>query len=60
MNWGSVLLWGFAATVALTTIMAASQGLGLSRMSIPFRLGTMVSPRRDRAMARGVVVSNTP
>ncbi|HSK08805.1 MAG TPA: hypothetical protein VK911_04470 [Vicinamibacterales bacterium] len=53
MNWPSVLLWGFAATIALTTTMAASQGLGLTRMSIPFMLGTMMTARRDRAMVLG-------
>lgn len=53
LNLASVLLWGFAATVALTTVMAASQGLGLSRMSIPFLLGTMVTASRDRAMLLG-------
>ncbi len=50
MNAASVLLWGFAATIAFTTVMAVCQGLGLSRMSIPFILGTMLTPQRDRAM----------
>jgi hypothetical protein len=53
MNLPSILLWGFAATVTMTTVMAASQGLGLSRMSIPFILGTMLTPNRDRAMLLG-------
>lgn len=53
MNVASLLLWGFVGTVALTTIMAASQGLGLSRMSIPYLLGTMLTPNRDRAMLVG-------
>ncbi len=53
MNLPSILLWGFAATVTMTIVMAASQGLGLSRMSIPFILGTMVTPHRDRAMLLG-------
>jgi uncharacterized membrane protein YagU involved in acid resistance len=53
MNVESVLLWGFVGTVALTTIMSASQGLGLSRMSIPYLLGTMLIPGRDRAMLVG-------
>jgi hypothetical protein len=53
MNLPGVLLWGFAATVALTTVMSASQGLGLSRMSIPFMLGTMVTADRDKAMVLG-------
>jgi len=55
LNLPSLLLWGFAATIALTTVMAASQGLGLSRMSIPFMLGTMLTPHRDRAMLLGSV-----
>jgi uncharacterized membrane protein YagU involved in acid resistance len=53
MNLPSVLLWGFVATVTLTSIMSASQGLGLSRMSIPYLLGTMLTPNRDRAMLIG-------
>ena len=53
MNLSGILLWGFAATVVLTTTMAAGQGLGLSRMSIPFMLGTIFTPGRDRAMVIG-------
>ena len=49
MNLGSILLWGFVATVVLTTMMSAGQGLGLSRMSIPFILGTMFTADRGRA-----------
>lgn len=49
MNLGSILLWGSLATVVLTTIMAGSVGLGLTRMSMPFLLGTMFTPNRDRA-----------
>jgi hypothetical protein len=56
MNWPAWLVWGFAATVVLTTLMSGSQGLGLTRMSIPFMLGTMVTPNRDRAMVYGVGV----
>ncbi|HEX5759694.1 MAG TPA: hypothetical protein VF121_10905 [Thermoanaerobaculia bacterium] len=53
MSWGSVLLWGFFATVVLTTTMSASQGLRLSRMGIPFLLGTMLTPDRKRASLAG-------
>jgi hypothetical protein len=53
---GAWMLWGFAATVVLTTIMAASQGVGLTRMNIPFLLGTMLSPDRDRATPIGVAI----
>ena len=53
MDPGNALLWGFVATVVLSTLMGGAQGLGLSRMSIPFLLGTMVTPSRDRAVAIG-------
>lgn len=45
--------WGVLATALLTLVMTASQGLGLSRISLPYILGTMFSPRRGRAMAIG-------
>ena len=54
MNWQSWLVWGFAGTVVLTTIMAGSQGLRLTRMNIPFMLGTMFTADRDRAKIYGV------
>jgi uncharacterized membrane protein YagU involved in acid resistance len=53
VNWGSWLLWGFVATVVLTTLMAGSQGLGFTRMNIPYMLGTMFTPSRDRAKLVG-------
>ena len=56
MNWASWLLWGFVATVVLTTIMAGSQGLRLTRMSLPYMLGAMFTPSRDRAKLIGLGV----
>jgi hypothetical protein len=56
MSVGSWLLWGFVGTVVLTTIMAASQGLRLTRMNLPYMLGTMFTPSRDRAKLLGFVV----
>jgi hypothetical protein len=53
MNIHSVLLAGFAATIVLTTFMSASQGFGFTRMSIPFLVGTIFTPSRDRAMVVG-------
>jgi hypothetical protein len=53
MNWGSWLLWGFVATLVLTTVMAGSQGAGLTRMNLPYMLGTMFTPNRDLARAIG-------
>jgi hypothetical protein len=55
MNISSIVLWGFVATIALTALMAGSQGLGLTRMSIPFLLGTIVTPNRDRALVVGIL-----
>src|ERR1043166_7376570 len=49
MNWSSWLLWGFASTVVLTSILAGSQGIGMTRMNIPYLLGTIFTPDRDRA-----------
>jgi uncharacterized membrane protein YagU involved in acid resistance len=56
MNWSSWLVWGFASTITLTTLMSASQGLGLTRMNLPYMLGTMFSDDRDRAKVVGVLV----
>jgi hypothetical protein len=53
VNWDSWLLWGFAATIILTTISAVAQGLGLTRMNLPYMLGTMFTPDRDRARLYG-------
>lgn len=56
MNWQEWLVWGFAATIVLTGVMSASQGLGLTRMSLPYMLGTMFTPDRDRAKLIGFIV----
>ena len=53
MNVGSILLWGFLATLALTTIQSAAQALKLTRMSLPLMLGTMLTGRWERARAWG-------
>ena len=56
MNIASWLIWGFASTTILTTLMAGSQALGLTRMNIPYMLGTMFTADRDRAKVLGVVL----
>jgi hypothetical protein len=53
VNLGSILLWGFLATAVLTTCLAASQGLGISRISIPLMLGAAFTPDRRRANLYG-------
>jgi hypothetical protein len=52
---GAVLLWGLIATVAMTTILQGSQGLGLSRLSLPFLVGTLFTPNRNRAVVVGFI-----
>jgi uncharacterized membrane protein YagU involved in acid resistance len=56
MNLESWLLWGFGATIVLTTISAATQGLGLTRMNLPYMLGTIITPDRDRAKLYGFMI----
>src|ERR1051326_8894015 len=56
MNWDSWLLWGFVATLVLTTFSALTQGLGLTRMNIPYMLGTIFTPDRDKARIYGFMV----
>ena len=51
-----IALWGLAATVAATVILEGSRVLGLSRLSLPFILGTALSVRRDHAVLLGFVV----
>lgn len=56
MNAVGILLWGFIATVVLTTLMEAGRGFGFTRMAIPFLLGTIFTPDRGRARLIGFLV----
>jgi hypothetical protein len=56
MNISDILVWGFAATLLLTTIMAASKPLGLTRMDLPFILGTLFTSNRNKAPVYGFLV----
>ena len=56
MNPGDTLLWGFAASIVLTTVLNASRALGLTRMDIPFLLGTMFTESRNRAKGIGFLL----
>jgi hypothetical protein len=49
MNWSAHAVGAIGGTVAMTTMLSGSRGLGLTRIDIPFMLGTMVTPDRDRA-----------
>jgi hypothetical protein len=47
---------GFGATVVLTVLLTGAQGLGVTRMSLPYLLGAMFTPDRDRAKLLGILV----
>ena len=51
-----ILLWSLLATVAMTAILEGSQGLGLSRLSLPFLIGTMVTGNRRKAIVLGFAI----
>ena len=52
MIWGA-LVGGLVGTLVLTTMLRAASELGLTRMDIPFLLGTAVTGDRVRAKAIG-------
>jgi hypothetical protein len=54
MNLPSILLWGLASTIVLTSLTIAAQSLGLTRVDMPFILGTMFTANRDRAKVIGL------
>jgi len=51
-----IFLWGLMATTVMTIILAGSQGMGLSRLSLPFLAGTLVTGNRWRASIVGFVI----
>lgn len=53
MNWSGWFISGFIATLALSGLLATSQGLRLTRMNVPYLLGTIVTHDRDRARLYG-------
>lgn len=56
MSTGEVFLWGFGATLILTVILAASRPMGLTRMDLPFMLGTLITSDRDKAPWYGFLI----
>jgi hypothetical protein len=52
MIWGAVA-GGIVGTVVLTTLLRAASELGVTRMDIPFLLGTALTADRVRAKAAG-------
>ena len=50
---GYLILWGLIATVAMTSILEGSRGLGFSRMSLPFLVGSLFVGSRRWALILG-------
>jgi hypothetical protein len=57
MNVAGLLVFGLGATTILTTIMRASQALGLSRIDLPLVLGLFFTANRDRARVYGFLIT---
>jgi hypothetical protein len=53
MNIGGALAGGFAGTIVLTTVLRTGSELRLTRMDLPFLLGTAVTTNRTRAKVIG-------
>ena len=49
----SMMIWGLVATVAMTIVLQGAQGLGLSRLSLPFLAGTFFTGDRRWAVTIG-------
>lgn len=56
MSVWAALAGGFAGTLVLTTVLRTASELNLTRMDLPFLLGTAVSAERGRAKAIGYAV----
>ncbi len=56
MNVVSYLVWGSVASLVMVGGMRTAQGIGLSRMSLTFILGTAWSADRSRAAVAGLVI----
>src|SRR4029079_2507663 len=53
---GPAVAGGFIGTLVLTTIIRAAAEMGLTRMDLPFLLGTMLTENRRQAKAIGYVL----
>lgn len=53
MNIAHTILWGFIATMALTSLLVGCRAFHLTRIDIPFLLGTLWTDDRDKAKWTG-------
>jgi hypothetical protein len=56
MSISDVILWGFAGTLILTTLLTTAKYVGLTRMDLPFLLGTIVTGDRNKAPIAGFAI----
>jgi hypothetical protein len=56
ISWGHWLFWGFVSSMALVIFESIAQGLGLTRLNLPYILGSAFTPDRDRARALGLFI----
>jgi hypothetical protein len=49
----NMIVWGFVATLGMSTVLQGAQGLGLSRLSLPFLAGTFFTADRRKAVIVG-------
>ena len=56
MSIEGVLAGGFLGTLVLTTALRAANELGLTRVDLPFLIGTALTPDRGRAKAWGYLL----
>jgi hypothetical protein len=52
----SMTIWSLVATLAMAAVLQGAQGLGLSRLSLPFLVGTFFTGNRRRAVLVGFAV----
>ena len=51
-----ILVWGFIATLVMTSILFVSQNLGWSRLNMPYLLGSFFTGARHEANVLGFMV----
>lgn len=56
MNWQSWLFWGTLATLTQLLFETATQAMRLTRMSLPYMLGTMFMSDRSKAKILGFAI----
>jgi hypothetical protein len=56
IHWEQWIFWGFVASLALVCFESLAQGLGLTRLNLPYILGSAFTPDRDHARAFGLLL----